>query len=278
MSVLFEPFNLKNLTLRNRLVRSATTSYWSTEEGIITEPIIKYYEKLAKGGVGLIIKGHSYVNEQGKAHEGQSGLCSEKHVPRMKELTDVCHKNGAVIFAQLNHAGYLSIHDKATASIYLVNKKKAKKLSISEIEGIIDDFARSAELALQAGFDGIQIHAAHGYLINQFLSDRINKRDDNYGGSLENRARLLLEIYDSIRKVVGNKVPVGVKINCDDFCPEGGFVLEQCIVVCQWLVQRGIDFIEISGGGPEQDRRLRSTIARAELESGYEEATFGVYA
>lgn len=274
MSRLFSPFKIKNLELKNRLMRSATTSYWSDEEGILREPIIDYFKKLSKGGVGLIIKGHSYVNKKGKAHTGQSGLAHQKHVPRMKELTNIVHSNNAGFIAQLNHAGYAAKADRVTASDYKTDNWEARGLTYKEIQEIINDFAHSAELALQANFDGVQIHAAHGYLISQFLSDRVNKREDRYGGSLKNRARILLEVYDAIRNKIGNKGIISVKLNCDDFTPEGGVRLNDSIQVIEWLVEKGIDLIEISGGGPEQVKDIRKTRARADEDSGYYEANF----
>ncbi|MHA1400925.1 MAG: oxidoreductase [Candidatus Heimdallarchaeaceae archaeon] len=279
MSELFTPFRLKNLELKNRLVRSATTSYWSTNEGLLTEPILAYYEQLAKGGVGLIIKGHSYISDRARAHKRQSGLCNQEHVKMMKELTEIVHQYDTPIIAQLNHGGYTCKDDRITASRYRSINWQARRATISEIEQIVKDFANSAELAIEAGFDGVQIHAAHGYLISQFLSDRVNHRTDKYGGSLENRARLLMEVYSAIRDRIGKEQVIGVKINCDDFAVEGGFTIEQSIQVCKWLEKSKIDFIEISGGGPEQDRDIRSKRARYNgLNTPLSQATFGGYA
>ena len=233
---------------------------------------------LSGGGVGLIIKGHSYISEKAKAHRGQSGLCSRMHLEGMRRLTRTVHQHDVPIIAQLNHGGYTCKANRVTASEYSTPQWKARALLISEIEEIEEAFANSAQLALQANFDGIQIHAAHGYLISQFLSNITNKRKDQYGGSLENRARLLMETYSKIRKAVGNEVIIGVKINCDDFAEKGGFTLEESIKVMRWLEEKGIDFIEISGGGPQQVGSIRKTRARAPEGSGIEEATFGGHA
>ncbi|MHA1667141.1 MAG: oxidoreductase [Candidatus Heimdallarchaeaceae archaeon] len=277
MSQLFTPFSLGDLELKNRFIRSATTSYWSNEEGILTDPILSYYEKLAKGNIGLIIKGHSYVSEKGKAHTRQSGLCSEKHIPKMKELTKIVHSFGSRILAQLNHGGYTCKQDRATASLYKTEKWTARALAVDEIEQIIEDFSLAAEFALQADFDGIQIHAAHGYLLSQFLSDNVNKREDKYGGSLKNRAKFLLDVYSEIRKKVGKEVVIGVKLNTDDFAKEKGIQIGDSILVGTWLSEKGIDFIELSGGGPLQDSNLRKKRGRAQL-SSYSEATWGAHA
>ena len=279
MSKLFTPFKIGHLEIKNRFVRSATTSYWSNnEDGTLTDPILEYYEKLAKGDVGLIIKGHSYVSKKGKAHDRQSGLSDEKHLKRMRDLTDLAHSNGSKIVAQINHGGYTCIQDRATASAYETENWEARELSLKEIEEIIDDFGNAAEMAIKAGFDGVQIHSAHGYLNSQFMSDRVNKREDDYGGSLKNRARLLLKVYNSIREKLGDEAIIGVKINVDDFSPEGGMQVDHTIQVLQWLRDEGLNFAELSGGGPEQDRSLRKTKGRAKEDTGYSEATWGAFA
>ncbi len=170
MSKLFTPFRIGNLLIKNRFVRSATTSYWSDDQGILSDPIIELYKELAEGDLGLIIKGHSYINEKGKAHSKQSGLNSKKHLPRMKELTDLVHSYGSKIITQINHGGYTARADRATASSYSRDNLEARELSLDEISSIVEDFAKAAEYAIEAGFDGIQIHAAHGYLVSHNFS------------------------------------------------------------------------------------------------------------
>jgi len=278
MSKLFTSFAIGDLVLKNRFVRSPTTSYWSDEDGILRNPILEYFEKMAKGGIGLIIKGHSYVSEKGKAHTGQSGLDSEKHIPRMKELTDIVHKYDSKIIAQINHGGFTCSQDRATASKYTRGEMEARELSLDEIQEIIENFGTAAENAIKAGFDGVQIHGAHGYLNSQFMSDIVNKREDRYGGSLENRACLLLDIYEEIRTRIGSKAIIGVKLNCEDFAEEKGLRIDDSIQIALWLKERGINFIEISGGGPEQVLQIRKSRGRAPEGSGYEEATWGNHA
>ncbi len=279
MSKLFSSLSIKNLTLKNRLIRSATTSYWSDENGLLRKPIFDYYEKLSKGGLGLIIKGHSYIMESGKAHTGQSGLTNDEHVKSMKKLTDLVHSNDVPIIAQLNHAGLSARADRMTASNYKTENWTAREATINDIEHVIESFANSAELALQAGFDGVQIHGAHGYLISQFLSDKVNKREDKYGGTLRNRAQLLFDVYSAIRKKIGHSNIVGIKLNCDDFVPEGGLQVKDSVLITNWLDEMGIDFIEISGGGIEQDRTItRKTRGKPNKSSPYYEANFAGHA
>jgi len=256
MKILFEPYQIRDMLVRNRFIRSATTSAYADNEGKINDTIIKHYENLSKGEVGLIIKGHLYIMDNGKAHKGMAGISHDKHIPMLKRLTDAVHKHDGHIVAQLNHAGVVYQNDRAGPSNYKEDDWTAREMKEDEIEAIIEGFGDSAERAIQAGFDGVQIHGAHGYLISQFLSRIVNKRIDKWGGNLENRMRLLNEVYDEIRGRIGNK-PVLIKLNCDDFSPKG-FLIEDSSKVSQFIARKGIDLIEISGGGRGGRPELRS--------------------
>jgi 2,4-dienoyl-CoA reductase-like NADH-dependent reductase (Old Yellow Enzyme family) len=255
MSVLFEPYQIRKMQIRNRFMRSATTSAFADEAGVVNDTIIKHYEAMSKGEVGLIVKGHLYIMDSGKAHKGMAGISNEKHIPMLKNLTNAVHKHKGKIIAQLNHAGVVHELDRAGPSSYNEDNWKARKMSEGEIQAIIEGFGTAAERAIQAGFDGVQIHAAHGYLISQFLSRTVNQRKDKWGGTLENRMRLLHEVYDEIRRRLINE-PVLVKMNCDDFSPEG-FLIEDAIIVAKTLASKGIDLIEVSGGGRGRSSNLR---------------------
>ncbi len=237
-----------SMEIRNRFMRSATTSYHSDDRGFVRDENIKLCKGLAEGGVGLIVKGHLYVMDSGRAHQGMAGISHDYHVPRLKELTDAVHEHGGKIVTQLNHGGYNSIAEKAGPSYYRADDWSARALSEDELHEVVEAFGDAAERSLEAGFDGVQIHGAHGYLISQFLSKAANKREDNYGGSLENRMRLLVEVYDEIRSRVGKDVPVLLKMNSDDFSPDG-FTVEESAEVAQAICKRGLDAVEISGGG-----------------------------
>jgi 2,4-dienoyl-CoA reductase-like NADH-dependent reductase (Old Yellow Enzyme family) len=244
------------MIIRNRFMRSATTSAYADYEGIVRDPAIKLYGRLAKGGVGLIVKGHLYILDSGKAHQGMAGISSDKHIPRLKDLTNAVHQNNGRILAQINHGGVMHQQDRAGPSEYHEGEWKAREMTEDEIETIIEGYGNAAERVMQANFDGIQIHGAHGYLISQFLSKQVNKREDKWGGNLENRARFLLEVFDEVRKKVGD-VPVTLKINCDDFSSEG-FTIIEAGIVAKTLVGKGIDLIEISGGGRGRNPELRA--------------------
>ena len=250
------------MEIRNRFMRSATTSYWSDENGIVRPEIIRLYRNLSKGGVGLIVKGHTYVTDPGKAHNGMAGISSDTQVPKLRELTDAVHEHGAKIVTQLNHAGFKSIVDRAGPSEYGEAGWKARALTVDEIHGIVGAFGDAAQRTVDAGFDGVMIHGAHGYLVSQFLSGFANRRTDEYGGSLENRMCLLVEVYDEIRARVGSGYPVLIKMNCDDFSPDG-FTVEDSAAVASAIAKRGMDLIEISGGGIGQVQELRRTRAKS---------------
>lgn len=275
MSLLFEPFKIGSMEIRNRFVRSATTSYWSHKRGIIRSQIIDLYRRLAKGDVGLIVKGHLYVEDSGKAHVGMAGISNDYHIPKLRKLTGEIHKNDGKIIAQLNHGGVYSVVDRAGPSKYLVEGHKTRALSSEEIHDIIEAFGEAAGRAITAGFDGVQIHGAHGYLISQFLSRLANRRTDKWGGNLENRTRLLLEVYDAIRARVGDTIPIMLKINCDDFSPNG-FTIKDSVEVAEAICKRGLQAIEVSGGGigGQEDLRVRARSPDQELR----EASFAGYA
>lgn len=257
MSVLFEPFSISSMEIGNRFMRSATTSYWSDERGIVRPEIIALYRELAEGGVGLIVKGHLYVTDEGKAHRGMAGISGDYHILKLRELTNAVHENGGKIVAQLNHAGVKSVVNRVGPSEYSEENWKARALTSDEIHAIIKAFGEAAERAMEAGYDGVQIHGAHGYLISQFLSRLTNRREDEWGGSLENRMRFLLEVFEQVRDVVGCCTPVMLKMNCDDFSHDG-FTIEDSVKVAQAICKRGLDAIEVSGGGVGQLESLRA--------------------
>jgi 2,4-dienoyl-CoA reductase-like NADH-dependent reductase (Old Yellow Enzyme family) len=254
---LFKPYKIGGLEIRNRFVRSATTCAWSDENGVVRDEMIRYYEQLAKGGVGLIIKGHLYIDPRGKAHVGMAGIHDAIVIPNLKVLTDTVHRQNGAIFAQINFGGYqASAGERMGPNDYQGKDWKARAMSTTEIWNIVDKFGAAAERAIHAGFDGVQIHAAHGYLVSEFLSKHTNIRTDEWGGPLRNRINLLHEVYDEIRNRIGFDIPVAMKINCDDFSRDG-FAVDEAAQVAHVMAVRGIDMIEVSGGGIGQEDQYR---------------------
>jgi 2,4-dienoyl-CoA reductase-like NADH-dependent reductase (Old Yellow Enzyme family) len=246
---LFKPYRIGELEIRNRFIRSATTSAWSDEHGIVRDEMIRYYEQLAEGGVGLIIKGHLYIAPHGKAHTGMAGIHDDSVIPKLKELTDAVHRNGGVILAQINYGGYqASAGERMGPSDYKGKGWSAREMTTSEIWGVVDRFGSATERAIRAGFDGVQIHAAHGYLVSEFLSKHANTRTDDWGGDLKNRMRLLREVYLDIRGRLGSDAVISMKMNCDDFSVDG-FTVDESAQVAHAMAALGIDMIEVSGGG-----------------------------
>lgn len=272
MSDIFEPYMIRDMLVRNRFMRSATTSAFSDENGVVNDTIIKHYERMSKGECGLIIKGHLYIMDSGKAHDGMAGLSSDAQVPMLKKLTDAVHEHDGHIVAQINHGGVVHAPDRAGPSVYGEDDWTARAFSEDEIEAIIEGYGDAAERAMQAGFDAVQIHGAHGYLINQFLSKHVNKREDKWGGSLENRMRLLLEVYDEVRGRLGN-APVLLKMNSDDFS-EDGVTIDEAVIVAKAIAAKGIDLIEVSGGG----RGRRADLRERAKNPDYPDLDFGGHA
>lgn len=281
MSKLFEPFQISNLTLRNRVVRSATTSAWSKPDGVLRPEIIDLLGRLAEGEVGLIIKGHMYVIESGKAYIGQAGIDGEIHLPMLKKLTEAIHSFGGVISAQLSHAGLNSSLNRLGPSDYegvvRSNLIKGRELSSEEIWEIVYAFGDGAERAVEAGFDMVQIHGAHGWLISEFLSRFFNRRNDEWGGDLDRRMKILFEVYDEIRKRIGWNIPLSLKLNCDDFIPNS-FTVDDSCVVAEKIASKGLDLLEISGGSYLGQVEALRKLARFKNDHILSEAFYAGYA
>lgn len=253
MGTMFEACMINGLQTSNRFVRSATWEGMATEDGKVTPKLIELMTELAKGGVGLIISSHAYVRPDGQAGPWQLGVYSDALIPGLREMTEAVHDNGGKIVLQLAHAGYFAnakLTGRAPLAVSQVTgiaKSPRREMSISDIQEIVEAFARAAIRAKSAGFDGVQIHSAHGYLLSQFLSPMFNFRVDQYGGDIQNRARALMAILKNIREAVGDDYPILVKMNCQDFV-ENGLSLEDAVQVGRMLDENGIDAIELSGG------------------------------
>jgi 2,4-dienoyl-CoA reductase-like NADH-dependent reductase (Old Yellow Enzyme family) len=209
--------------------------------------------ELAEGGVGLIITGHAYVTKRGQATPWQLGIYDDKLIPGLRKMTDAVHQKDGRIVVQLAHSGILA-NPKLTndaplgpSAIEGLNGVVAQEMTSADIQATIEAFGKAAERALKAGFDGVELHAAHSYLLSQFLSPAFNHRTDAYGGSIEKRARMLVEVVQGIRQRVGQDYPFLIKMNGRDFL-QGGLELEDALQAGAILKQAGIDAIEVSGG------------------------------
>jgi 2,4-dienoyl-CoA reductase-like NADH-dependent reductase (Old Yellow Enzyme family) len=253
MSKLFETIHLKSLTLANRFVRSATWEGMADSNGFCTPKLIALMKQFAEGGVGLIITGFAFVSKEGRAAPWQMGADGDAFLSGLKEMTDAVHRSGGKIVLQIVHGGCYSAtqltgQEAIAPSTHVSGAiPRCREMTVSEIGHVVAAFGESASLAKKAGFDGVQIHAAHGYLLSQFLSPYFNKRKDAYGGSIGNRARIVLETLQSVRRAVGTGYPVMIKVNSEDFV-EGGLTVDEMLLVAGFLEEAGIDAIEMSGG------------------------------
>lgn len=261
MASLFEQGSIGTVKLKNRMIRSATWEGMCEQSGRPTQKLTDYYCNLVKGGIGLIISGYTYVRPDGKQSPGKMGIYTDDFAQDFKKLTRAVHDLNGKIAIQLVHAGGLA--DSKAAGCRPVAPSGIKvgsfseipqELSVLEVEDITDSFARAAQRAKEWGFDGVQIHGAHGYLVSQFLSPLTNRRTDAYGGSLENRSKFLFDIYEKIRTQVGNDYPVFIKFNGDDHV-ENGLAKDEAVRIAKQLSASGIDAIEISSGSSASGKK-----------------------
>ncbi len=266
--VLAQPVELPcGAVVGNRIVKSAMTEGLATAAGVPTRKLENLYGLWSDGGAGILISGNIQVDRDHLERPGNviiDGEPDEELRAALASWAKVSKRGGNHFWAQLSFSGRqtpkaVNPHPKAPSAVALElpggQFGSPVALDVAEIDGIVERFAVAAAACKEAGFTGVQIHGAHGYLISQFLSPRSNRRDDRYGGSLENRARLLLEVLAAIRERVGVDFPVAVKLNSADF-QKGGFDFDDSLQVVQWLEKAGIDLIEISGGTYEQPKLL----------------------
>lgn len=256
MSILNNSIQVGNLKIKNRLVMPPMATSKATEDGQITKQICDYYYEKSFGGyIGLIITEHSYVNRKGKAGKGQISIADDRDINGLKELATLIHENGSKVIAQISHAGGKAKREITGKDVYGASASPIPKIdlvplemSTNDIQEAISDFTKAAIRAKQAGFDGVEIHSAHGYLLNQFYSPLTNKRTDEYNAqTLHNRLKLHIQIIESIRKAVGHNFLIAVRLGACDYM-EDGSTLQDSIKAAKLLEEAGIDLLDISGG------------------------------
>jgi len=251
---LFEPIKIRNLEFKNRIVMPAMENCFAEEDGNVSERTIAYYKERAKGGAGWIIVEATYIAKQGRARRFQLGIHRDETIPDLRRLVDAVHSYGAKISIQINHAGRQANSELSGERIVAPspivctpNGEVPRSLSIEEIKNIIDSFGKAAIRAKAAGFDGVEIHGAHGYLLHQFLSPLSNQRSDEYGGALENRMRMGLEVLREVRESVGDDYLIGYRISASDYV-EGGLKIDETLKLAQELEANGLDVLHVSAG------------------------------
>lgn len=266
MSLLFSPLALRSLTLKNRIVVSPMCQY-SSEEGFANDWHLVHLGSRAVGGAGLVIAEATAVSPEGRISAADLGIWNDEHIPHLKRITSFIHQNDSLAGIQIAHAGrkastlppWFGGHSVKpedggwqtvgpSAIGFRENDQLPRALTNTEIRNVVVDFAAAAERAAEAGFKVLEIHAAHGYLLHQFLSPLSNERKDEYGGSFENRIRLLIEVVEAVQKVWPDDLPLMVRISATDWA-EGGWDIGQSVELCKTLKQMGVDLIDCSSGG-----------------------------
>lgn len=255
LSYLFKPLDKGRLTLKNRLIMPPMATARSNEDGSVSRELLDYYDEKSKGGyLSLIIIEHSYVSKQGKASERQLSIADDNVINKLKKLSDVIHKNGTKAVMQINHAGSAAMRDVTGFNVKgpsaIINPRKGDvpaEFSEYEINEIVEEFKNAAMRVKKAGFDGVEIHSAHGYLLNQFFSPLTNRREDEYGGDVYGRIKIHLDIIKAVRDAVGDDFPILLRLGASDYI-DGGTTIEDSRIAAAEFVKAGVDIVDISGG------------------------------
>ncbi|MDA8346354.1 MAG: NADH:flavin oxidoreductase/NADH oxidase [Thermaerobacter sp.] len=253
MPHLFDPFDSRRMHLRNRIVMSPMCQYSARDDGTVTDWHFVHYGARAVGGVGLVLLEMTQVAPYGRLSPEDLGIWDDAQIPGLRRLVDFVHSQGVPIGVQLGHAGRKAdpIFDAVgpSAIAFSDDYRVPHALDAKGIATVIDQFAQGARRALEAGFDTVELHGAHGYLLHQFLSPISNKREDGYGGDLDGRARLILEVADAVRGVLPQDMPVWARLSMLEAGAEGGYPLSDTLEVAKRLHDRGVDLIDCTTGG-----------------------------
>lgn len=273
MSALFSPLTIRNITLKNRIVVSPMCQY-SSVDGFANDWHLVHLGKFATGGSALVFTEAAAVNPEGRISPDDLGIWKDEQIVYLKKITDFIKKNGAIAGIQLAHAGRKASYSSPwKGHLYVApqqggwipvapspiaqksSQQTPKELTNDEIEEVITDFIEASKRAVKAGFDVIEIHGAHGYLINEFLSPLSNFRTDHYGGSFENRIRILTQIVSKMRTVIPEEMPLFVRLSATDWV-EGGWNEDDTVALGKILEQMGVDLMDCSSGGNSVDQQI----------------------
>jgi NADPH2 dehydrogenase len=255
MSFLLEPLQIGNLMLSNRLVMPPMATSKAEEDGRVSKSILDYYKEKSEGGyIPLIIIEHSFISLSGKASNSQMSVAEDGMIETLKELARIIQSNGSKAVMQLNHAGAAASRDiigaapvGPSAVAHPRTGTTPCELSAEEIKDIVEEFRQAARRTREAGFDGVEIHSAHGYLLNQFFSPLTNKRTDEYGGDVHNRIRIHLEVIKAVREAVGEDFTILMRLGASDYM-EGGSTAEHSQIAAKEFEKAGVNILDISGG------------------------------
>lgn len=257
MSYLQEPLTTGKLPLKNRLVMPPMATSKAELDGRVSEALLDYYDEKSRGGaIGLVIIEHNYITKQGQNREGQPSVADDSMVDGLSRLAAIIHRNGSKTALQINHVG--GVAKKAVTGFDVVAPSAVtgptgsadptlRALTSDEIAAIPDQFAAAARRAKAAGFDGVELHSAHGYLLNQFFSPITNRRTDEYGGDVHGRIKLHLEVITAVREAVGEGFPILLRLGAADYL-EGGTRIEDSVIAAAEFEKAGVDMLDITGG------------------------------
>jgi NADPH2 dehydrogenase len=256
---LLDPLKVKGLTFKNRVVMPPMQTGRATVEGAVTDRLIGFYVRRS-AALGMLIVEHCYVSARGRLSLKQLGIYDDELIWGLQKLAGSVHAVGTPVVVQISHAGGVANRNViGTEPAGPSATGKTRELTRSEIEGLVEEFAVAAERAIKAGFDGVELHGAHGFLLNQFFSPLLNKRGDEYGGSLENRMRFPLMVVERVRESVGGRLLL-YRLGADDLAPNGTQVEDSAAFAVK-LEQCGVDVVDVSGGmcggEPKQLRRVK---------------------
>lgn len=257
MGILNTPIRIGKLELKNRLVMPPMATAKGADTGEVTQQVIDYYDEKSKGGhIGLIITEHFNISPEGKAGKGQISIADDCLISGLQKLTEIIHKNGSKAIAQLNHAGARAktemtgkpVLGASTALVSGMIDETPNEMTKADMQKLISDFAAAAIRAKKAGYDGVEIHSAHGYLLDQFYSPLSNKRNDEYGAkTMESRLKLHKEVIKAVREAVGPDYPVFLRLGGCDYM-DGGATVEDAVEAAKLLEKTEIDLLDVSGG------------------------------
>ena len=256
-SLLFAPLRLGPIEAAGRVFKTATAETRASEDGFVTDELLLVYEQWARGGTPLIITGNLYVSTQGKSTYRMCGADADDKIAGLARLAAAVHRHGGKLVGQLNHCGrqvitgHTGVHDPVSASSVFepLMGTRPRALRADEIPGVIESFAAAAARCREAGFDGVQVHAAHGYLLSQFLTPHTNRRRDEWGGPLENRVRIVRDVLRETRRRVGPDTAILLKQNGHDRLPgRRGLGTDECVAIARLLEAEGADAVEVSNG------------------------------
>ncbi|MDR0469940.1 MAG: NADH:flavin oxidoreductase [Peptococcaceae bacterium] len=253
MKSVFDPILIGNLQVKNRIVRSATAEMFADEEKLLIGDYLSLYRSLAEGGVGTIITGLIAVDRNARVRQWMPRADSDSFIEDFRSIADAVHAHGCKIVVQLAHSGGMNRMTEgddrpmSASEITMIPDKPAREMTKQDIADVVESYAKAAAICKEADADGVQIHGAHGYLVTQFLSPFYNKRTDNYGGGIENRGRIVIEMVDAMRDKTGDDYPLWIKINCKDLVEES-ITPAEFIWLCKELEKHGLNAIEVSAG------------------------------